>query len=97
MEDGDELVVSPKMTRETRDKVNILTREMHFKRASDTIDFLYELYEKLTAGMEFENKEEVFSFLGSLTRDKKDLAEENKNLTIWKCLVKEQLKKISES
>jgi len=97
MKDGDELVVSPKMTRETRDNVNILTREMHFKRASDTTDFLYELFEKLTAGIDFESKEDVFSFLESLLRDKKDLAEENKKLTIWKYLVKEQLEKIIES
>lgn len=97
MEDENKLVVSPKMTQRTRDKINILTRELKFKRASDTTDFLYELFERLTVGQEFESKEGVLAFLETLRRDKTELAEENKKLTIWKIMVKEELENIIKS
>ncbi len=93
MED-EKLVVSPKMKPETRDKINILTHKIHFKRASDTTDFLFEVFERLTTGMDYENKEDVLTFLENLLRDKKELAEENRQLIIWKKLIKEELRKM---
>lgn len=79
MEDGKE-VTSPRMDRLQRDRINAMTKELHFGKFSNTIAFLLVIFDLLFKGREFKDTSEMIIFVQNLLKEKELLARENREL-----------------
>jgi hypothetical protein len=72
-----DLVTSPKIDKNYRDRMKAMVPELQLGKYSDVVGFLITVYDLLFEGQRFRNADERISFVKNLLKDKEFLAREN--------------------
>lgn len=80
--ENEELVTSPKIDKNYRDRMKAMVPELQLGKYSDAIGFFLTIYDLLFEGKKFKTVDERIMFVKNLLRDKDGLANENVELRL---------------